>query len=390
MWKKGNGFRIDNDLKSINTNYYIELNKIFFDVLQDMVVTAEMNCRFCLIKVRDLKQEGKILVRHQLNNHIEFADRGSWYYDPLSLCFHHGISPWLLSVFCQSKREGSEGVSEQSELMLFKHQSDELVPTTIKIPQEISLIQKHEYIGANTFLLLVANKLFFGVYDNDTQGMIFSKQKILTQKEKEWQEFQVLSFSANQDENKKTSAGRARYFALVVQEPFDDKSEFFQKKLLLCDLLNPTNTLLKIWQADFNEQNVDFDRISFGNDTLSLWNDDWRKKDAMKIGLEKKWDNSFEFRLLISFINKKGKLALFKQSLKTYASFMQAFDAKIDKLRELCTLIMPTFCLESLLHEEKRKEKRCFRLRVILSACFFVAICCLIFKLRQLSTDTIY
>jgi hypothetical protein len=310
LWSKNSTFRIDDDLKSFSMPFNFRdcdagECTFLFDLMYHFNLIVEKRPSVYRVTVSDLSKGGKILLAY--NQVVNYGD------NPISLCFHRGIPSSLFSIVIQRNPEKYDSVCcEYQKIQFFKAENDMLLSTDTEIiPKEMPLIQKHEHIGANTFLLLAAGQLFFGAYDKDGR-MSCKKQILYSQKEKKRQELEICSFSVDQEhsEDRRTPNGRARFFAVVVQEPLDDNSGLVQKKLLLADLLNPLNMLFKVWQqANPGQKGEDFDRVSFGDDTVSLWNDQWDKSDAMKIELKKDCPDLFEYLLLMVTMNETNCLS---------------------------------------------------------------------------------
>jgi hypothetical protein len=193
-------------------------------------------------------------------------------------------------------------------LVCFNVKDQELVPQFFNIGYEIPLVKKHEYIGANSFIFSTfCGLLFLASYKgNDLkispQHLSFGPLNEGKDKKK-YCPFQLISFSANQDDDKRTPAGRARFFALLVGYV---ENNVHYTKVVLMDLLHPLNQLFHLctilknkelfgnlrnqFFANDQNQNYEIDRISFGNNnSITLWNNNHLRPDAMQITLNESW-----------------------------------------------------------------------------------------------------
>jgi len=163
-------------------------------------------------------------------------------------------------------------------------------------------IIKHEYIGNYTFIIL-ADFLYFGLVDHATDTMTLSKQ-IFPGK--------VISFSANQDHDKKTEQGRTRFIAVLVNQGDLENPAEQKQKVFLLDIY--VSTLKLLWESqkkacaaekndseskDSEPKEKDFfDKISFGEDTILLWSFDNNTAPVKEIILHPDWSLWCDLKLL--------------------------------------------------------------------------------------------
>jgi hypothetical protein len=316
--------RIDDDLARINTIYpYYDASKesiILFDELKHNVVVVEMNAPFGTISVRDLQNNARVNVQYLLNNHIKWKGSRYVYSYPLSLCFHSGLSDWLCSVVVKQMIDGPGQPEKNVQEIIFF--SNTLVPKNIAFnaQTEIPLIKKHEWFGKNSFLFSTVGQLFFGLY-NGNNTLSLHEQKFYISKAIEnqltrYKQLSVVSFSVNQDSDKKTALERSRFFAVLVEDTTEDYQD--EQIVFLCDLLSPYNSIKRIWSSfyDPNFRQKICDRISFHDNTISLWKDETSSQNALKIELPSAWTDMSERDLLFQQACKKGILLSLLNALK--------------------------------------------------------------------------
>lgn len=281
LWFNYHTFRIDDDLKKVqnsltNVSGIAARNRVFFD----------KNDTFFLIATQRSENNFKITIRTIVNaENIVIQYFCQSFYSP---CLHYNPDGIELSFFAQENN-----CFYLNRRKFFYHFFKKFYTINEKktpIESCFSDVKKHEYIGKDTFVVLMSSKkLFFMV---DDEKLIVKKQSFVYHDEIK-KEYGVISFSACQEE--RTLNGRARFIAALVENEIE-------KKVLLIDLLNPDLKAHTIYTCDKNEP---YDRISFFGDVISLWVDDPNIPHALQIRLPNKFIDDYKRSLLF--------LGIFKQ-----------------------------------------------------------------------------
>jgi hypothetical protein len=310
---KGKKICINNHLAGMNTKYlYPDANQnsvIFFDESKNNVVVMETNDTSTIRLMSLQKKDAGIKITHPSNWY-----KWQSYERPLSLCFHNSPSDWICSVVVELVKDGRKQLEKNvQEIMLFSYP---LRPKYVSInaEMEIPLIKKHEWIGFNTFLFSTVGQLFFGLYNADKMLFLYEQKfytSIVIENKLQYKQLSVVSFSANQDSDKKTALGRARFFALLVDNTTKDNQ--VEQILFLCDLLSPYKSIKRIWSSLDNQDLKEkrFDRISFFDNIISLWENEISSPNALKIELPSDWTDMSERDLLFQQACKKENYFLY-------------------------------------------------------------------------------
>jgi hypothetical protein len=271
LWFNYNGFRIDNDLKHINTKLinFSNVNqrkKIFFDGCADKDLVVFLTQREDCLKVtiRDLTNKASEIETYLSEKPLS----------PLSLCFHNNGDFVEYSFIAKDPDNGVVGMYYRSLNHLFFKQFFTVKEKYIPFPSELSDIKKHEFIGKDTFVLLASNQLFLMGLEKSWKRQLFYSSN----QSNEPREYDVISFAAYQEE--RTPDGQARFIVVLVKNNVE-------RKVLLIDLLGSATQAHPIWSSC--EDNAVYDRISCIGNIVTLWVDDPNNASALEIRLPINW-----------------------------------------------------------------------------------------------------
>ncbi len=282
LWFNYHTFRIDDDLKKVqnsltNVSGIAARNRVFFD----------KNDTLFLIATQRSENNFKITIRPIVNaENIVIQYFCQSFYSP---CLHYDPDGIEYSFFAE--KDNFFYLNRQKFIYKFSKQFYTVNEKKIPIETCFSQVKKHEYIGKDTFVVLMSSKkLFFMV---DDEKLIVKKQSFVYHDEIK-KEYGVISFSACQEE--RTLNDRARLIAVLVENEIE-------KKVLLIDLLNPNLNAHTVYTCDKDQP---YDRISFVGNTISLWVDDPFILDALQITLPNECIDDYKNSLLVLDIFKQA------------------------------------------------------------------------------------
>lgn len=293
LWFNYHTFRIDDDLKKIqnkfeNSSNIYQRSNVFFDKNDTLVLLATKRKNDFKISIRPILHAQSIVIDQY------FCQS---FYSP---CLHHDSDGIEYSFFAQE--DNSFYLHRRKFFYHFFKKFYTINEKTTPIESCFSDVKKHEYIGKDTFVVLMdSKKLFFMV---DDEELIVKKQSFVYHDEIK-KDYDVISFAVCQEE--RTPNGRARFIVVLVENKIE-------KKVLLIDFLNNLNAHT-VYTCDKDQP---YDRISFFGKTISLWVDHPEACDALQITLPNEFIDDYK-RSLLLFIFKKEpeKVIEFFEKLNT-------------------------------------------------------------------------
>lgn len=223
----------------------------------------------------------KITIRPLTNAATDIRDEYycKSFYSP---CLHHDADAIDYSFFGKEDDNSCYLYRRKFNYKFFK-QFHTLNEKKILVDPCFSGVKKHEYIGKDTFILLVNYELFFMV---DNAQLLFKKQSFTyssfcdDSNLKTIKKYNVISFAACQEE--RTPNGRARFIAVLVTDDLE-------KKVLLIDVLDQYSIAHLIYSCN---KDLPYDRISFFGNVISLWADNSEILEALEIRLPDTYINA--------------------------------------------------------------------------------------------------